>query len=408
MSLLTRNATVSTRYGGGFVQSIDGLDGGHSGGQSGRLVLLRQRRRGVQGRRVDERARRAIASGGICHDWSATDDIRAVVGSFPQPFLNGIDGKRLPVRVECASADGNACRTVTARLRAQHVPAAVAALGARRRRGADAARGRGHLARDRRRVRRARTERRPARERRLCALLAVGHDADAARRSRPLDADALGGRGLDRGDAQRRRRARVGGDGHRRRRRDTRGGRVRRRRRCTTASRSRSPPPGRWRCRGRGHEAMIGTLLFYRRLASPLHAARASVGAAWALSLTAAALILYNPLCLLALLLAVLGAGWGAGVGPRLSRSLRTAAIVALPIVLVNVLVSREGLTVFARLGDLGPVRPGGPDRRGGRLRRRDRVEGHAADPRHRPGRPRRSTPTSCCACSGACRFARR
>jgi energy-coupling factor transport system permease protein len=104
---------------------------------------------------------------------------------------------------------------------------------------------------------------------------------------------------------------------------------------------------------------MIGTLLFYRRIASPLHAARASVGAAWALSLTAATLILYNPLCLLALLLAVLGAGWGAGVGPRLSRSLRTATIVALPIVLVNVLVSRQGLTVFARLGDLGPFGQG-------------------------------------------------
>jgi energy-coupling factor transport system permease protein len=104
---------------------------------------------------------------------------------------------------------------------------------------------------------------------------------------------------------------------------------------------------------------MIGTLLFYRRIASPLHAARASVGAAWALSLTAATLILYNPLCLLALLLAVLGAGWGAGVGPRLLRSLRTATIVALPIVLVNVLVSRQGLTVFARLGDLGPFGQG-------------------------------------------------
>jgi energy-coupling factor transport system permease protein len=104
---------------------------------------------------------------------------------------------------------------------------------------------------------------------------------------------------------------------------------------------------------------VIGTLLFYRRLASPLHAARASVGALWALSLTAAALILYHPLALLALLLGVLGAAWGAGVGPRLMRSLRTAVIVALPIVLVNVLVSREGLTVFARLGDLGPFGQG-------------------------------------------------
>jgi energy-coupling factor transport system permease protein len=104
---------------------------------------------------------------------------------------------------------------------------------------------------------------------------------------------------------------------------------------------------------------VIGTLLFYRRLASPLHAARASVGALWAFSLMAASLTLYHPLALLALLLGVLGAAWGAGVGPRLMRSLRTAVIVALPIVLVNVLVSREGLTVFARLGDLGPFGQG-------------------------------------------------
>jgi energy-coupling factor transport system permease protein len=101
------------------------------------------------------------------------------------------------------------------------------------------------------------------------------------------------------------------------------------------------------------------TLMFYRRIASPLHATRASIAAAWAASLTAATLILFHPVCLLALLGAVLGAGWGAGVGSRLARSLRTAAIVALPIVLVNVLVSREGLTVFARLGDLGPFGQG-------------------------------------------------
>jgi energy-coupling factor transport system permease protein len=38
---------------------------------------------------------------------------------------------------------------------------------------------------------------------------------------------------------------------------------------------------------------------------------------------------------------------------------MRTGAIVWLPIVLVNVLVSRDGLTVFARLGDLGPFGQG-------------------------------------------------
>ena len=76
-------------------------------------------------------------------------------------------------------------------------------------------------------------------------------------------------------------------------------------------------------------------------------------------ALSAATLLLYNPLVLLALLAAVLAAGAGAGVGGRLARAMRTAAIVWVPIVLVDVLVSREGLTVFARLGYLGPFGQG-------------------------------------------------
>jgi energy-coupling factor transport system permease protein len=100
-------------------------------------------------------------------------------------------------------------------------------------------------------------------------------------------------------------------------------------------------------------------LLLYRPRASPLHATRAGVAALWALALTVAALVLYHPLALAALTLALLGAGRGAGVGRELVRSLRTALIVALPIVVINVLVSRDGLTVFARLGDLGPFGQG-------------------------------------------------
>jgi len=100
-------------------------------------------------------------------------------------------------------------------------------------------------------------------------------------------------------------------------------------------------------------------MLFYRRIASPLHATRAGVGAGWALALTVATIVLYNPLVLLALLLGVIGATLGSGVGHLVGRALRTALIVALPIVVVNVLVSRQGLTVFARLGDLGPFGQG-------------------------------------------------
>jgi energy-coupling factor transport system permease protein len=95
--------------------------------------------------------------------------------------------------------------------------------------------------------------------------------------------------------------------------------------------------------------------LAYRRRASPLHAARASIAAAYGASLAAAALITQHPLLLGGLLCAVLGAAAGAGVGRELARAaLRAAVPIALTSVLVNVLVSRGGLTVFARLGDWG------------------------------------------------------
>src|SRR6202035_1885646 len=104
---------------------------------------------------------------------------------------------------------------------------------------------------------------------------------------------------------------------------------------------------------------MIAATLIYRRLASPLHATRASIGAAWTLALIVATLASEDPIVLGMLAGAIVCAGACTGVGRQLLRSLRMATIVALPIVLVNVLVSRDGLTVFMRLGDLGPFGQG-------------------------------------------------
>ena len=94
----------------------------------------------------------------------------------------------------------------------------------------------------------------------------------------------------------------------------------------------------------------------YLRRASPLHAARASIGAAYCGALVFAALVVAHPLVLGVLALAVLGAGAGAGVGARVARSLYLSLPMALLIVAVNALVSRGGLTVLARLGDGGPL----------------------------------------------------
>jgi hypothetical protein len=52
----------------------------------------------------------------------------AVVGSFPEPFLHGIDGKRLPVRIECADARGAVCRQIADRLASYEIPVARGGL----------------------------------------------------------------------------------------------------------------------------------------------------------------------------------------------------------------------------------------------------------------------------------------
>jgi hypothetical protein len=42
--------------------------------------------------------------------------VPAVVGSFPEPFLHGVDGRRLPVRVECDDPRAGACAAVADKL----------------------------------------------------------------------------------------------------------------------------------------------------------------------------------------------------------------------------------------------------------------------------------------------------
>jgi hypothetical protein len=127
MSLLTRNYRVATREAGGFVDSIDGLSGRQEAGAPVDWFYF------VNGVEATKGAAQTnVRSGDHIwwdrHDWSQTETVPAVVGSFPEPFQNGIEGKRLPVRVECASVAGSACRTVAARLHALHIPTAVAAI----------------------------------------------------------------------------------------------------------------------------------------------------------------------------------------------------------------------------------------------------------------------------------------
>ncbi len=98
----------------------------------------------------------------------------------------------------------------------------------------------------------------------------------------------------------------------------------------------------------------------YRRRASPLHVARTGAALAWFGALTLLTLLFDHPLLLGAELVLVLVAGAAAGVGRELLGGLGWWVLFfALPIVLINALVTRSGLTVIARLGTVpvfGPL----------------------------------------------------
>jgi energy-coupling factor transport system permease protein len=93
--------------------------------------------------------------------------------------------------------------------------------------------------------------------------------------------------------------------------------------------------------------------LSYRRCASPLHAARAGAGCAYCLALACTALALSSPIPLAAVTAAIVLAGVAAGVGRELRRAARLAAPLALAIIVINALVTRDGLTVIWRFGQL-------------------------------------------------------
>jgi energy-coupling factor transport system permease protein len=97
-------------------------------------------------------------------------------------------------------------------------------------------------------------------------------------------------------------------------------------------------------------------MLTYVRRASPLHAARAPVAAAYASALVVAVLAFENPIVLLAIGIAIVGAALLAGERRTLLRAALFGVPFALLIALVNPLVADEGLTVLVRFGELGPL----------------------------------------------------
>jgi Domain of unknown function (DUF4430) len=114
LRVLDRNADLTTRYGGGFVQSIDGLAGSQSGGRSSDWFFY------VNGVESPIGSAQYDPSGGDriwwdYRDWTAAMRVPAVVGSWPEPFAHGFEGHHYDAALVCMAAGGT-CDQVGGRL----------------------------------------------------------------------------------------------------------------------------------------------------------------------------------------------------------------------------------------------------------------------------------------------------
>ena len=123
MRVLDREAQISTRYSGGFVQTIDGLEANERFGHSFDWFFY------VNGVESPVGAADVALRGGEAiwwdyRNWSAAERVPAVVGSWPRPLVGGYEGRAHPVALECRAA-GAACGAVRRRLAAAGVALAT-------------------------------------------------------------------------------------------------------------------------------------------------------------------------------------------------------------------------------------------------------------------------------------------
>jgi Domain of unknown function (DUF4430) len=114
MRLLQSRHDVDTRFGGNFVEAIDGVEGSGGGGTRDWFYF-------VNGIWADRGAADwEVHAGDVIQwdnrDWTAIQRIPAIVGAYPEPFRSGTEGERLPVRLECADAADQSCKDVKAEL----------------------------------------------------------------------------------------------------------------------------------------------------------------------------------------------------------------------------------------------------------------------------------------------------
>ena len=107
MRVLEGEADISTRYGGGYVRAIEGVEEAERGGDPYDWFFYVD---GVESPigAADYPLRGSERIWWDYRDWGATNHVPAVVGSWPAPFVAGYGGKSHPVAVECEGG-GTAC-----------------------------------------------------------------------------------------------------------------------------------------------------------------------------------------------------------------------------------------------------------------------------------------------------------
>jgi hypothetical protein len=100
LRVLDSHADITTRYGGRFVQSIDGTESGVSDGQRFDWFFYVN---GVESSlgAADVTIRDGDRVWWDYRDWNAAMRVPAVVGSFPEPFKHGYGGREYATRIDC-------------------------------------------------------------------------------------------------------------------------------------------------------------------------------------------------------------------------------------------------------------------------------------------------------------------
>ncbi len=127
MRLLRSKFDVGTRYGGRFVQSIEGRSGKGAGGRADWFYFVNGIEASVGAAEYE------LSPGDVVQwdfrSWAATMRVPAIVGAFPEPFRHGLEGKRYPVRVECGDESSRPCKLVKDRLESLGAAPTGASLG---------------------------------------------------------------------------------------------------------------------------------------------------------------------------------------------------------------------------------------------------------------------------------------